>query len=70
MPTGGPTEPHHELISQRWSPRAFEDRPVPDALLRRLFDAGRWAASAYNEQPWRWLVVTRDDPARVTLDSP
>jgi nitroreductase len=63
MPTGGPTEPHHELIAQRWSPRAFEDRPVPDALLRRLFDAGRWAASAYNEQPWRWLVATRDDPA-------
>jgi nitroreductase len=63
MPNGGPTEGVHALIAERWSPRAFDDRPVPPAILRRLFEAGRWAASAYNEQPWRWLVATREDAA-------
>jgi len=53
--------PIHELIGRRWSPRAFSDRPVePDKLLS-LFEAARWAASASNEQPWAFLVATRQD---------
>jgi nitroreductase len=61
FPNGGPELPVHELIAQRWSPRAFADRSVSPELLRRLFEAARWAASSYNEQPWRWLVATRED---------
>jgi nitroreductase len=53
--------PIHELISRRWSPRAFSELPVePDKLLS-LFEAARWAASASNEQPWAFLVATRED---------
>jgi nitroreductase len=53
--------PIHELIGRRWSPRAFSDLPVePDKLLS-LFEAARWAASASNEQPWAFLVATRED---------
>ena len=62
-PPGGPTAPLHELIAQRWSPRAFADRSVAPEVVARLFDAGRWAASAYNEQPWSWLVARREDAA-------
>jgi nitroreductase len=31
--------------------------------LRTIFEAARWAASSYNEQPWRFLVATKSDPA-------
>jgi nitroreductase len=54
--------PVHELLAARWSPYAFQDRPVPDADLRSLFEAARWAASSYNEQPWTYLVATKENP--------
>lgn len=50
-----------KLLAERWSPYGFEDRPVPEADLRSLFEAARWAASSYNEQPWHYLVATRED---------
>jgi nitroreductase len=53
--------PVHELIARRWSPRALEPRPVPADVLRSLLEAARWAASAFNEQPWRFIVARRDD---------
>jgi nitroreductase len=54
--------PIHEVIRRRWSPRAFADIPIePDKLLG-LFEAARWAASASNEQPWAFLLATREDP--------
>ena len=36
---------------------------MADDDLRSLFEAARWAASSYNEQPWRYVVATRADPA-------
>ena len=53
--------PVHELIARRWSPYSFAERPVADADLRSLFEAARWAPSSYNEQPWSYIVATRDD---------
>jgi nitroreductase len=47
-------------VLNRWSPRSFSSREVSPADLRRVFEAARWAASAYNEQPWRYLVGTRN----------
>jgi nitroreductase len=55
--------PVHELISQRWSPRFFENRAVEPAKIRSLFEAARWAASSYNAQPWSFIVATKDDAA-------
>jgi nitroreductase len=52
----------NELITARWSPYAFADRPVAQADLLSLFEAARWAPSSYNEQPWSYLVATKDDP--------
>jgi nitroreductase len=54
--------PVHEHIAHRWSPYAFSDRPVSHEDLRSLFEAARWAPSSYNEQPWSYIVATRDDP--------
>jgi nitroreductase len=55
--------PVHELIRQRWSPRAFADRPVEATKLGSLLEAARWAASSYNDQPWAFIVATRERPA-------
>jgi nitroreductase len=59
-----PTEaPIHEILTHRWSPRAFDARPVEPEKLRALFEAARWASSSYNAQPWFFIVATKDDPA-------
>ena len=55
--------PLHELILRRWSPRAFANRRVEPATLARLLEAARWAPSCFNEQPWRYLVATQENPA-------
>jgi len=57
-----PDHPIHDLIARRWSPYAFADRPVSDDDLLSLFEAARWAASSYNEQPWSYIVATRENP--------
>ncbi|HXO06126.1 MAG TPA: nitroreductase family protein [Candidatus Sulfotelmatobacter sp.] len=54
--------PIHDLIRHRWSPRAFDPRPVEPEKLRTLFEAARWAPSSYNAQPWYFIVGTKDDP--------
>ncbi len=50
------------IIQSRRSIRRYVDRPVPADVLRRVLEAGRWAPSAHNRQPWRFAVIT--DPAR------
>ncbi len=54
--------PIHELLAERWSPYAFADRPVLTADLRSLFEAARWASSSYNEQPWSYIIATKEEP--------
>ena len=53
--------PVHDLIRHRWSPRAFANKSVEPAILASLFEAARWAPSSNNEQPWAYLVATKDD---------
>src|SRR4026207_1666107 len=54
-----PRHPIQDPISNRWSPYAFADRSVSEADLRSLFEAARWAASSYNEQPWSYIVAAK-----------
>lgn len=52
--------PIHDLLRQRWSPRAFDERPIEPEKLRSLFEAARWAPSSNNEQPWRFIAATKE----------
>jgi nitroreductase len=52
----------HNLFKHRWSPRAFSERRVEPGTLRSLLEAARWAASCANEQPWNFIVATKDEP--------
>ncbi len=45
------------LFIDRWSPRAFTGEPIDDATLLSFFEAARWAPSAYNSQPWRFIYA-------------
>jgi nitroreductase len=57
----GPS-PILDLLAKRRSPYAFSPRWVEPEKLRRLFQAARWAPSSYNEQPWRFILTTRENP--------
>lgn len=51
-----------DVITQRWSPYGFTDKPVSGDDLRAVLEAARWAPSSYNAQPWRYIVGTTADP--------
>jgi 5,6-dimethylbenzimidazole synthase len=55
-----------ELIKNRRSIRVFKPDPVPDNLLQKILEAGRWAPSGANGQPWE-LVVVRNSEKRAKL---
>ncbi len=54
--------PLHDLLANRWSPRAFTDRPVEPEKLLAVMEAGRWAASSNNGQPWAFIVANKGNP--------
>jgi nitroreductase len=54
--------PIHTAFLERWSPRAYTGEPIPEAVLMTILEAGRWAPSSYNSQPWRFLYARRDTP--------
>jgi nitroreductase len=56
-----PAYPVAPIFLDRWSPRAFDETPIPEADLMTIFEAARWAPSAFNYQPWRLLYATRED---------
>lgn len=50
------TSVNHDIlteIKERWSPRVFSNEPIPEPEFKRILEAGRWAPSSYNTQPWR-----------------
>lgn len=55
--------PIHDLMRDRWSPRAFADKPVAKETLLTLLEAARWAASSNNGQPWAFIVAAKSDAA-------
>lgn len=56
-----PMHPIEPIFINRWSPRAFDAAVLPKADLLTILEAARWAPSAFNIQPWRFLYSNRDD---------
>ena len=54
--------PIDPLLLERWSPRSFDGSPVPQEDLETMLEAARWAPSAFNSQPWRFLYAHRGGP--------
>jgi nitroreductase len=57
--------PISELIARRWSARAFSTKPVEKSKLLSILEAARWAPSSRNEQPWRYIVFTGNNPEKL-----
>lgn len=65
--TSSPPARHAEhpvdpLFLERWSPRSFSGEDIPEADLRTIFEAARWAPSSFNSQPWRIFFARRGAP--------
>lgn len=54
--------PIDSLFLRRWSSRALTGEEIPHKDLMSLFEASKWAPSSYNNQPWRFLYVTKKSP--------
>lgn len=48
-----------DLIKNRWSPRSFSAKDLTAATLETILEAGSWAPSANNTQPWRFIYALR-----------
>jgi nitroreductase len=59
--------PIHSLIAKRWSARAFSTKSVEKTKLLSILEAARWAPSSRNEQPWRYIVFTNNNPEKLNI---
>ncbi|MGK5111684.1 nitroreductase family protein [Geodermatophilus sp. CPCC 205506] len=60
--------PVHPLLAQRWSPRGLDaTHALDERAVQALLEAARWAPSANNSQPWRFLVGRRGDDTFTRL---
>jgi nitroreductase len=50
-----------DVVAKRWSPRAYSGQSVEKEKLLTVFEAARWAASSFNEQPWRFIIATKEN---------
>lgn len=58
--------PSHSILphfAERYSPYVYEPRAVEREKLLRILEAARWAASSFNEQPWRYILAERTNEA-------
>ncbi len=59
-------KPLDQVVHERRATQEFDSKPIPDADLKQILEAGRHAPSGYNLQPWRFIVV-RDPEQRKAL---
>lgn len=57
----------HQILNDRFSPRAFSERDITDAELELVLEAARWASSSHNEQPWRFLITRKGQDGHAAL---
>lgn len=50
-----------DLIKNRWSARSFSDKPISEKDLLTILEAGSWAFSANNAQPWEFIYAHKED---------
>ena len=55
-------------LVERWSPRAYDPSAIVEpGVIRTILEAARWAPSANNVQPWRFIVARRGTDAFATV---
>lgn len=57
-----------DVIKKRRSIRHFDGKPLPDEHMEQILEAGRWAPSGANAQPWRFIVVTQKETLKAIAE--
>lgn len=57
-----------DIIKKRRSVRHFDSRSLPEEYMEQILEAGRWAPSGANAQPWRFIVVTQKDTLKAIAE--
>ena len=57
-----------EVIKKRWSPRAFNSEEIPRDDIEAILEAACYAPSCFNEQPWRFLIASREEELNLMRD--
>jgi Nitroreductase len=66
--TAETSTPIHEVLAERWSPRSYDAAaPLDEQKLIAALEAARWAPSAANSQPSRFIVARRGSAAFDTI---
>jgi nitroreductase len=55
------------IYIKRWSPRSFSNQKVSEEVLSSVFEAARWAPSAANVQPWRFVFASSGQDKEIFL---
>ena len=50
-----------DFIKERRSIRLFQENEIPDEEIEMILEAGRWAPSGSNKQPWEFIVIKNKD---------
>ena len=56
-----------DCIKGRRSVRAYKDQPIPKEITEKVLEAGIWAATGMNKQPWRFIII--EDKSVIKLIS-
>lgn len=67
MNTRNPQYKIDPIFINRWSPRSFAERDIPDEILFSLFEAARWSPSGGNQQPWRYIIARTKEQKETFL---
>lgn len=66
--TADTASPILDVLAERWSTRVFDaTTPIDEAALASALEAARWAPSASNTQPWRFVVARRGSAAHTQI---
>jgi nitroreductase len=57
--------PVSPVFLNRWSPRSYSDKAVSDEALYSILEAARWAPSAFNDQPWRFIIAKTEKQLKI-----
>ncbi len=53
-----------EAVKKRCTVREFKSEPISDNELMKILEAGRWAPSPFNTQPWEFIIIRNKDTLR------
>ena len=58
-----------KTIKERRSIRKYTNKKIPKNLIKDMIEAGRFAPSAHNSQPWKFIIITKEKTIKECSES-